>query len=803
MLLHTLKLFYRNFLSNFYINCLNVLSLAIGLAVCLLIITFIQHEFSYDHAQPDRDRLVRIKTDLTVGNGQTMHLPLTSWPVAEGLAGEMPGVESYVRMRQSSAARPVYVSDQIFTESHLVWAEPSIFNVFHFPLILGDPDTALAAKWSVVLAESTARKYYGDANPVGQQIRLSEKEIYTISGVMKDIVQPSHLPAHPMILSLKTMDIPGAEYWVGRSVYIAYLLLKEGKSVADLQPLADEIFTNHAHEFLESVDAKSRIYLQPLADIHFDTSINFAFDFQPTISRLKVSSFALLAIFVLLIAGIGFINMTTARSGDRGRQVGISKAMGSSRGRLIFQFMGESFVTTILAFLVSLGLAYLILPFFNDFIGRDLRLDFYSNWTILPIYLGLALLVGLLAGTYPAFFLSRFKPCDTIRGQILPGTHRSRMRAILITVQFAISILLIICTLTVRHQLEYMDQQDPGYRREQVLVINAGPDASPEECRSLRIEALRHPGIISGTLSNHLPTLGHMEYTYEVPEPANVEMLMTRQLNVDEYFIGTLGITLVEGRNFLENSQEDISKSIIINETAAKALGWENPVGHTLDALPGRSKEEFQPVTIVGVVKDIHYESFHHAIQPMVLAPQGGRTGRISFRLETGDIPGHISHLKKLWAARFPQVPFVYRFLDDTFMSQYSDELRLRKMFVFFTFLAILISCTGLIALTIYSAERRTREIGIRKVLGAGTSQLVYLLSKHFLLLVIIANIIAWPAAYFVMSRWMEDFAYRASFPWWLYPAAAFVALLLALVASAGTTWRASRANPAESLRQE
>ncbi len=752
MFMHSLRLFIRSFRSNFTINLFNLLGLSAGLAACMLIIVYLHHEFDYDSFHDNANRIVRINTDQNVGEGQEIHLPTASYPVAEGLTREISGIENYVRFRFSRGARPVYVDDQIFFEDHLVWADSTVFDIFSYRLILGDPKTALARSGSVVLSETTARKFFGETDPIGRFIQLRKDRNYAVTGVMEDIPQPSHLPSFPMIFSLTSLEIGGPDYWVGRSVYGSYVLLAEGQSAEYLQPVVNEVYQERAGELMKLMGAECRVTLQPLRSIHFDDSFDFAFDYQPPVTYQKLFVFALIAAFILIIASVSFINLATARSGERARQVGIRKAIGASRRALGCHFMGEFLITSFAALAIAFLLVHLLLPVFSDFVGRELTLD-YSAKPLLPIvFVALAVLVGLLSGIYPALFLSSFRPSETIRGNLFSGSRHSRLRPALILFQFAVSILLVICTVTVIHQLNYMSSRHPGFDKEQLLVLTVAPDMTQDNCELIRNKALEHPGILSGTLSSYLPTMGHMENTYEVPDPVNCEMLMTRQFIVDEWFIETMGMELVAGRNFNRGSPEAIGQNVIINETAVRTLGYEDPVGMLLDAHPAKGAENYKPVTIIGVVKDINFESYHHEIEPMLLIRAPGRPGKIALRIHPASIQEAIQHVEQIWKANFPQAPFQYRFLDENFEMMYSAEIRLSKLISFFTGLAIVISCIGLLSLIAFSAERRTREIGIRKVLGATQGNLFYLLSSEYLRLVLLANLVAWPIAGWAMT---------------------------------------------------
>ncbi len=801
MIRYIIKIFSRNFRKSVAINLLNLLGLAAGLAACMMIIIYLNHEYSYDDFHEHGDRVVRITTYQNVGGGQEITVPTASYPVAEGLAAEIPAVETFVRFRFAGDMTPVHIDDHIFYERYIVWADSTIFDVFTYPLVQGDPRTALAAGESAVLSRSTAKKYFGDEDPIGREILLGGKRSYTVTGVMEDIPQPSHFPSHPMILSMSSLTIDGAEYWVGRSGYGSYILLKEGHTAAEVQPLADKVYLAHAQPLLEQLSADCRITLQPLSDIHFDDSFDFAMGYQPPVTYRKITVFALIALFILIIACVNFINMATARSTERAHQIGISKAVGASRRILIVQFLGESLITALIALAVAFILVELLLPVFGGFVGRELSLIYTDNPILLATFFALTVVVGIGAGLYPAFVLSSMRPSVTIRERFLSGSSRSLLRRTLIGFQFTVAILLIIGALTVHSQLRYMDGRNPGFDRERLIVLTASPTMTREDCEVIKNEALQHPDILAGTCSSYLPTISHMEYTFRVPEEANCEMLMTRMFAVDPWFIETMGIDLIEGRDFYREGPADAGNSVIINETAARQLGWEEPIGRQLDANPG--KEEFQPMTIVGVVKDVNFESYHHEIQPMALVIDRYPPSRIVLRLQEGGIDEAIEHMQGIWEARYPQTPFRYNFLDESFDYMYREEIRLGRLLTFYSTLAVVISCVGLLALIAFSTERRVREIGIRKVLGATPGDLFSLLSSEYVRILSVAFVIAGAAAWWAMSRWLENFAYRVPFPWYLFPAAGLLALALALVTAGTYTWRACQVNPVEILRQE
>jgi putative ABC transport system permease protein len=803
MFRYSLKLFARNFRKNRSINLLNLLGLAAGLTTCMLIIIFLNNELNYDKKIINNERIVRLNTTLIVGGGQSVHVPATSYPIAPGLAAEIPLIESWTRFRFNSSETPIYIDDNLFLEKNIAWADSNTFRVFNFQLLQGDPETALAAPMSAVITETTAKKFFGEEDPMGREIKLREDRIYNVTGVMEDIPTPSHLPNHPMYLSLSSLTIAGAEYWVGRPNYCSYFLLTEGNSAETVQPIVSKVYQENAKEVLELVGAECSQELQHLKDIHFDDSFDYNYGYQPTITHQKIWMFLGLAVFILILACVSFINLATARSNERVKQIGISKAIGATRGVLIRQYIGESVLTSLISLAIAFLLTYQLLPIFSSFVGRTLNFTLISNIPLTISFVVLAIVVGVIAGLYPSIFLTSFTPANTIKGHFSLGTSRSKIRSGLILFQFIVSIILIISTFTVINQLQFMQSKNPGFNKDHLLIVRTGPDMDADDCELLWNEVSKKPEVLSVSMSSYMPSMNHMEYTYEVPEEANCEKLMSRRMDVDHRFVKTMEMEIVAGRNFYEGDSTDMAESILINEMAAKKLGWEDPLGHKLDADPAQGEDNFMPVIIVGVVKDINFQSMHHEILPMVLTYTSARPTKIAFRLQGDKIEDGLKSIESVWNANFPTAPFRYEFLDERFSKEYKTEIQLQKMFSFFTILAILISCNGLFALIAFSAERQTKEIGIRKVLGASSWSLVMLLTKSYLILVLIANLIAWPIAGYSMAQWLKSFAYKASTAYWIYPAAGLFALTLAFITISFIAIKASHVNPIDSLRQD
>lgn len=787
-----------------FLTLLNILVLAAGLAAGLLIFAFIYQECQYDTGWANRGRVVRINTTQQVGGGQTIRLPTASYPVAEGLASSLPMAENFVRFRMSPNAQPVRVDSRTFQEAHLLWAGPGFFNVFGHPLSQGDATTALAGKNRVVLAESTARRYFGTAAPVGREIVLSRDRVFTVTGVMPDLTGPSHLPSPPAILSLETLTIDAPEYWVGRSSYASYLLLKEGASLAEAQRLASSVYRQQAEELLKILHADCRITLQPLAEIHFDTGFDMMFDFQPAIAPGRLWSLGLAAVFILLNAVFGFSILVTARYAERAHQLAVLKSCGASRLQLTGYLLTEAVMLALPAFGLALLLAGLLQPLAGDLMGQALLDSLFHNPLLLLAAAGVALLAGVAAGLMPVPGFSRMPAASILQGRPGSGRPRSRARLAFIVIQSAVTVALISGTLIIQHQLRFMDSLDPGFKRDNLLVLRVPPGLTADKCQTFRSEALRMAGVEAGTLSVQLPSMGFMEYTYEVPGSQTGAMFMARQFMVDEHFIPALGLQLIEGRNFRPGSPAAGREEVIINETAARQLGWADPAGRQLDADPASGAENTRLVTIIGVVRDIHFESLHHAVEPMLLAPAAGRPEFITLRLDPGrPAESLVDAIRRCWQQVMPAAPFNPVFLQDHAATLYHAEARLGRLFSVFSVLAGIIAATGMLSLAIFQSERRGREIGIRKVLGATSNQLVAYLCREYVRLTAGAMLLAGPLVFWAAGWWLEGFVRRPPFPWWICLLAGLLTTGVVLAATASITWRLSRINPVKVLRRE
>ena len=808
MIKNYFKVAFRSLWKNKGYSAINIFGLAIGLATCLLITLYVTNEFSYDRYNVKADRIYRINTDMRFG-GSNLHMVMTSDMMGQLLKKDYPEIEDYTRIYSSDGDKLIKKGNEFINEQHTASVDSTFFNVFTLPAIAGDTRTALNDPNTVVITESTAKKYFNTTDVLGKNVEVKNNEAtipYTITAVIKDIPKDSHFN-FDFMFSMKNVDYQWGQ--VTSHNFITYLLLKPGSDPKVLQSKFDDyidkyvisyvkqfIKINNIDEFKKAGNSME-YSLMPLTKIHLYS--DYAFELSPSGNIQYVYIFSLVAIFVLIIACINFMNLSTARSANRSKEVGIRKVLGTRKQTLISQFLVESTVTAFIALLIAIAMVYLVLPLFNDVAAKSLYGKDLFGKQILPFLMLIPLVVGLLAGSYPAFFLSRFKPIVVLKGNANTGFKKSNLRNALVIFQFATSIILIIGTIIVYNQLHYIQTAKLGYSKDQVLVIDRAY-ALGDNVNAFKNDLLAMPGVKSGTLSSYLPVSNssRSDNTFSTEPVMNTSNGIDMQRwSIDYDYIKTMGMEIVKGRNFSKDFGSD-SSAILITETTAKMIGFKDPVGKALYA-PGNFPG---PIQIIGVVKDFHFESMRQSIGPLCMILRKS-TGLASFKISTTNVQGLVKQVENKWKTMAPGMPFSYRFLDDSFNEMYRSEQRAGTIAIVFAVLAVLIACLGLLGLVTYMAEQRTKEIGIRKVLGASVNNVVVMLSKDFLLLVIIASVIAFPVAWWAMHKWLQDYVYRVNISWWVFGVAAVIALLIALLTVSFQAIKAALSNPVKSLRAE
>ena len=811
MIKNYFKIAWRNLLKNKTFSLINIAGLAVGFSSFLLIGLYVLDEISFDKFHEKANRIYRINADIRFG-GTDLKLAVSCDPMGATLKNEYPQVEQFVRIYASDGPKFIKKEAEYIRENDIVFADSTFFDVFTFPVIAGNAQTALDKPNTIVVSESAARRYFGTVDVVGKslEIGLRDKILYNVTAVYKDMPANSHFHFN-MILSMDNVEYNFGNFLSNN--FQTYIVLKEGTDYKAFEKKFDEVVVKHilpqAKQLIQinSMDEFKKAgnnleySLIPLTDIHLKSD---RFPELGTNGNIQyVYIFSIAALFVLLLACINFMNLSTARSANRAKEVGIRKVLGTERKTLIGQFIAESSLMSYLAFVVALIITGLVLPYFNEIAAK--AFTFRSLFTLksLPFLLVLPLVVGILAGYYPAFFLSSFKPIAVLKGKLNTGFQRSNFRNGLVTFQFVTTIFLVISTIIVYQQLNYIQTKNIGFNKEQVLVIN-GSGALKQNAEVFKDEVLKISGITKGTFAGYLPVANSSrnDNTFSKEAVMDLKNGFNMQVwNIEHDYIPTLGIEIVNGRNFSREFPTD-SSGIIINETTAKLLGYDDPIGKRIYTSDGNDAKQNIAFQIIGVVKNFHYESLRQNIGPLCMK-LGRSTMAMAFKINTQDIPALVNKVKTTWKTLAPEMPFRYSFLDENFDEMYRTEQRVGKVALIFACLTIFIACLGLFGLVTYISEQRTKEVGIRKVLGASVSNITTLLTKDFIQLVLLAIVIASPLAWWAMHKWLQDFVYRIDISGWVFVLAGFMALLIALLTVSFQAIKAAVANPVKSLRTE
>ena len=807
MIKNYFKIAWRNLWRNKGFSAINIFGLAIGIASCLIIMLFVQNELGYDRYNKKADRIVRVSFQGMV-QGEKMNESTVMPPVAQTLKAEFPEVQAATRIRDYGTPRLIY-GNKSFKEDAFAFVDSNFFQVFTLPLLDGDAKTALIEPNTIVITKALAYKYFGKEDPMGKVISFKDGKnaACKVTGVIDKVPVNSHFHFE-LFASMASLPESREPTWMSSNFY-TYLVLADGydykKLEAKLPQVVEKYIGPQLFERMGVTIAEFRkkgnnisFHLQPLTDIHLRS--NFPNDLSRPGDIRYVYIFGAIALFMLLIACINFMNLSTAGASKRSREVGIRKVLGSLKWELVRQFLLESILITAIALILAICFMYMALPVFNSIIGQNLTLHFSEHPLLLPGLLVFVLVIGILAGSYPAFYLSSFKPVTVLKGKFTAGKKSIGLRSGLVVFQFFVSIVLIVSTTVVYKQLSYIQNKKLGYDKDQVMVL---PDTwmLGKNQEVFRQQLVSDSRVASVSGSGYLPAgpSGNNNF-FVYPGDNSDQMIKTLRYDVDENYIPTLGIQLLAGRNFSKDFVSD-SSGAILNATATKAFGWgDKAPGHIISTNNNEGKKVSYQV--IGIVKDFHFRSLHERISPlvMVLAPN---PGTMIVKLKTKDIAGFTTVLKKRWSEFGAEEPLAYSFLDERLNNTYKAEQKIGFILAIFAALTIFVACLGLFGLAKFTAEQRTKEIGIRKVLGSSVAGIVNLLSVDFLRLVLVAFIIASPIAWFIMNRWLQDFAYRISINGWVFIIAAFLAVLVTIVTISFQAIKAAIANPVKSLRTE
>ncbi len=805
MFANYLKTAVRNICRHKVHSAINIAGLAVGMACAITILLWVRFELSFDRYHEHADRIYRLATDLHFGTLDGK-FAVSNHPAGPTLQRDYPEVEKAVRFHPVWGQSLVRYRDKEFVERDIFYADNTVFDVFTFPLIRGDSGSALAAAYSVVMTENTARKYFGVEDPVGKVIKIGNVQHadldndtgFTVTGVMRNVPANSHF-TFEMLISFETIYRDNERQrnrWTGDIDNYTYLLLAPNTDYKELDKKLPALVDRYLEDEIKAVGANMDFFLQPLPRIHLHSRLKAEISYGDI---LAVYTFIIVAALIIIIAGINFMNLATARSAGRAREVGIRKALGADRRALVTQFMGESVVLSIVASVLVMGLVELLLPLFrSQFLWKVDFENVYTASTIGGLF-GLAILAGCLAGSYPALFLSSFQPMQTLKGGLAAGACRARIRGLLVVLQFTISIFMIIATMVVFSQFHYMQNKALGFDSEQVLVLKFTNRFIRQSIDSVKAQLKSHSSISGVAFTSHQPGR-HARRNVFAPEGFSYDQMKEMDaVSVDSDFVPTMEIEMAAGRNFRSGQATENEQAILINQTAARQFGWTDAVGKTITELTqGLPKK-----TIVGVMKDFHQRNLYNPIEPLYIENDPEKFAYVLVKIRPGHVSEAMGFLRKKWKEIDSSNTFDHWFLDEGFEEHYGVMRKLGNLLLSFTLLAVIIACLGLFGLAAFTAEQRTREIGIRKALGASVSDIVLLLSKAFAKWVLLANVIAWPLAYLVSQDWVEDYPYRIAVKPAFFVAAGLAALIIALATVSWQAVKAARANPVDALRYE
>jgi putative ABC transport system permease protein len=808
MIRNVLLIAFRNLIKHKTYSFIKIAGLAIGLASFIMIMLYVRFELSYDKYHSKADRIYRVSRQWFDEKGaSSLHLGHVAAPFGVHLRMQFSDdIEKVARFLRNDPL--IRCDDKVFQEDRFFFAEQDAFDIFSYEVIHGDTRSALAEPNTLVMTESSAMRYFGTTDVVGKTVQYEDNGVtdFKISAVIRDVPANSHFH-FDMLGSFKSVEaFFGVDQLMrnfGGNNYSTYVLLKEGAEVQNIKrrvpELIDRVMPPHPHQKGKASQSTTLNFWR-LADIHLHSNLDS--EIEPN-SRIElVYAYTLIAVFILLIACINFVNLFTARSADRAKEVGLRKVVGADRAGLIRQFLGE----TLFVAIASLGVAVLLveagLPYFNAFVAKPLVLNWMSNPLELGALILLVLVVGVAAGLYPAFYLSAFRPAVVLKGEYKTQGRGERFRAILVVAQFTITIALIASLTIVKDQLDYVNRKDLGFSKENLIRLPIDPSML-QRYSVIRQELLEHPGIRDVSMSSRVPSGRLLDASggkYEIDEEMKELPVRIADIHVDHRYFQTFGIPMIAGRDFDASMATDTLESFVVNEATVKALGWPDAasaVGKRFEYSSNRKGR------IIGVVKDFHFENLHQPISPMVFVLTTGRVFSLTIRISDRDRDGVLAYVNQKWNEWRPGYPFAYSFIDDNYRHQYQDEEKLATIIGAFAVLAIVVACLGIFGLAMFTTRKRTKEIGIRKVMGASVTSILRLLSSQFARYVVVAAVVAAPVAYYAMDRWLSGFAYHTDIGWWVFVQAGLMALIIAVGTVAVQSYKAAVSDPVKAIRYE
>ncbi|MCK5050608.1 MAG: ABC transporter permease [Candidatus Cloacimonetes bacterium] len=801
-----IKVAFRNLLNKKFYSIINILGLSIGLTCTILIALFVQNELSYDKHHNNYKRIYRLESHFNIQESEDL-FAATAFPLGPALKLEYPqDVAEFCRFMDMDNNLFQYEGKQIF-EENVYFADSTLTDIFTHEFISGSPSDALNDPNELLLTESFSERIFGDVDPIGKTLEAGNGMIFTITGIIKDVPHNSHLrfEAIASMITLKPLfgaerydSLESAAFWnIG---FYSYIMLTENGNIQNVLDAYPEFNEKYIKPVGEQINAKFQLMVQPLADVHLFSKLGYDL---PTGDITYVYIFSIVALFLLLIGCINYMNLATSQSAGRAVEVGIRKVVGAQKSYLRWQFIFESILIATMAMFLAFVTVELILPTFNELADRELTFGFIANLDLVIGILITTFLVGLFSGSYPAFYLSSFIPVEVLKGKL--GKNNGTLRKILVLLQFSISIIMIIGTFTVIQQLNFLKDKDLGFDDDNLVVLTIRDTSGVRNLQAFKDELKKHPQIINAGTTSSVPGQSHgiIVHLFETKD-GSMEEKGINFVFVDHDYIETMDMRIIKGRNYNNDLQTDAEESVLINEATVEVLGWgDDPIGKKLGFAANLDGTANLNTKVIGVVKDFHYASLHNQIDPLLIMLSNDPQRNICLRIRQENIKGTLKFIEEKWNEFCPTFPFEYTFLDDSLNDQYIAEQKIGQVFTYFSVLCIFIACLGLFGLASYTAEQRTKEISVRKVMGASVSNIVFILTKEFSIWVIVANIIAWPLAYFALQKWLQNFTYAVDQSILIFILAGITALLIALITVSFRAIKAAQTNPAEALKYE
>lgn len=796
MLKNYFKIALRNLRKHLGFSFINFLGLSIGMTCCLLIFIYVSHELSYDKFHTRASQIYRLVTDVKTPT-EVINADITSAPMAIHMKSTFPEVLDAVRLVDFDLL--VEKGENQWQEKNALMADPSIFKVFDFPLIKGNSETALQAPFSLVITEKIAVKYFGDENPLGKPLKLEGEYDGTITGVIKDVPENSHIK-FDILISMSTLteklNPDQNDQWTNFG-FSSYVFLPEGYDPSQLEAKLPDFLEDNIGQEMDENNMTYTLFLEPLTDVYLYSERTS----EESGSLTNVYIFAAIAILILVIACFNFMNLAIARSVDRAKEVGVRKVVGAGKNQLTLQFLSESVLLSLFSGIIALALCQILLPVFNEISGKAISQDILSNIQLWILILGLSLVTGILSGIYPAFILAKFNPSIVLKGRFKTNSKGLNLRKALVVFQFAISVALMVGTVVVYQQLNFMKNQELGFQKDQVVIFNfEGDEQVNKKYEAIKHQISRIPGVKSVSASSSTPSTGNsnaysvLENNLGEMQPSNIALYF-----VDYDYLENYKIPVIAGRGFSLKFPSDSVAALMVNEATAASLGYSNP-----EEIIGKKFSQWgREGQIIGVIKNFHFQSLKEKIAPLSMRIEPGNFNLFSVSLSSTDIKATVGKLENVFKDLVPHRPVDYYFLDEAFDSQYRAEERFGTLVLYFSGLAIFIACLGLLGITSYTTSQRSKEVGIRKVLGASVLQMIALLSKDLIKLVVIGMLIAIPVAWYGMSKWLENFQYKMDFSFWIFTFSGALACLIALFTVGSQAIKSALANPVDSLKNE